>query len=114
LSLLTRGRENARSTPSSSNRSFSVAARNSARSFRLGVAVIGMQDQWLLTALADALADAGPAHQIGCDGRVFLLGDIPGHHLAALDVDHQVEVQPHPSHGGGQFGDVPAPHLIGA
>ena len=48
----------------------------------------------------------------GCDGGVFPIGDIPGHQLAAPDVDHLVEVEPHPSHGGGQVGDVPAPHLV--
>ena len=56
LSLLTRGLENDLSTPSSSRRLSSVAARNSARSLRLGVAVVGVQNQRLLTALADPLA----------------------------------------------------------
>ncbi len=79
-----------------------------------GVAVVGMQDQRLLAPLADPLAAAGPAHQIRCDGSVLAFSDIPGHHLAAPDVDHQVEVQPHPSHGGGQIGDVPARHLVWA
>jgi hypothetical protein len=70
--------------------------------------------QRLLAALAVPLADAGPADQIRCDGWVFSFGDVPGHHLAAPDVDHQVEVEPHPSHGGGQVGDVPAPDLLRA
>ena len=52
------------------------------------VAVIGMQDQRLLAAFADPLAQAGSAHQIGCNGWVFSLSDIPGHHLPAPDVDH--------------------------
>jgi hypothetical protein len=55
-----------------------------------GVAVVSMQHQRLLPALTDLLADAGPADQIGCDGRVFSLGVIPGDDLAALDVDHLV------------------------
>ncbi len=79
-----------------------------------GVAVVGMEDQWLAAPPTDSLAGTGPAHQIGCNGWVFSLGDIPGHHLAAPDVDHQVEVQPHASHRGGQIGDVPRPHSIGA
>ncbi len=77
-----------------------------------GVAVVGMQHQEFLAAFADPLADTGPAHQIGCDGCILALGDIPGDDLAAPDVDHQIEVQPHPSYVGGQVGDVPAPHLV--
>ncbi len=77
-----------------------------------GVAVVGMEDQRLLAALADPLADAGPADQIGCDGSVLAFGDIPSDDLAAPDVDHQIEVQPNATHGGGQVGDVPAPHLV--
>jgi len=76
------------------------------------VAVIGVQDQRLLSLLADPLSQAIPAHQIGCNGWVFPFGDIPSHHFAAPDIDHQVEVKPDPAHGGGQVGDVPAPHLI--
>ncbi len=106
------GRENDRRTPSSSNLASSVAALNPSRNLPLGVAVVGIQDQWLLTSLADPLADAGPAHQIGCDGWVFPFCDVSGHHLAAPDVDHQIEVQPNATHGGGQVGDVPAPHLV--
>jgi len=77
-------------------------------------AVIRVEDQRLLPAFADPLSQAGPAHQIRCNGGVFSLGDIPGHHLAAPDADHQVEVQPDPAHGGGEIGDIPAPHLIRA
>ena len=65
------------------------------------VAVVGMLDQRLFAPLADPLADAGPTDQIGCDGWVFSFGDIPGLHLAAAHVDHEVEIQLHPSHGGG-------------
>ncbi len=77
-----------------------------------GVAVVGMEDQGLFPDLADPLAQASPAHQIRCNGWILTLIDIPGHDLAAPDVDHQVEVQPDPAHGGGQIGDVPAPHLL--
>ncbi len=73
-----------------------------------------MQDQRLAAATADPLAQAGPAYQIGCNGWVFSLSDIPGHHLAAPDVDHQVELQPYSTNGGRQVDDVPAPNLIGA
>ena len=57
-----------------------------------GVAVVGVQDQWLAAAFADPLPQAGSAHQIRCNGWILALGDIPGHNLAAPDVDHQVEV----------------------
>ena len=68
-----------------------------------GVAIGGMEDQWLLLALAAAkavgavvaLLEAGPLHQIRCDLGQFDLGHIPGHHFAAPDIDHQVE--PHPA-----------------
>jgi hypothetical protein len=63
---------------------------------------------------ADPLPQAGRAHQVGGELCVFSLGDIPGHHLAAPDVDHQVEIQPHTPHRGGQIGDVPRHHSIGA
>ena len=77
-----------------------------------GVAVVCMEDQRLLPALADPLAEAGPAHQIRSNGWIFTLIHIPGHDLAAPDVNDQVEVQPDPSHGCGQIGDVPIPHLV--
>jgi len=76
------------------------------------VAVIGMQDKWLAPAFADLLSEAGPTYQICCNGGIVSFGDIPGHNLAAPDVDHQLEVQPDPAHGGGEIGDVPAPELI--
>ena len=69
-----------------------------------GVAVIGVQDQRLLSALADPLSQASPADQIRCNGWILSLIHIPGHDLAAPDVDHQVEVKPDPAHGGGQIG----------
>jgi len=74
-----------------------------------GIAVISVEDQRLAAPLADLLSQAGSAHQIRCNGWILALGDIPGNDLAAPDVDHQVEVQSHPAHGGGQVGDVPAP-----
>ena len=77
-----------------------------------GVAVVGMEDQRLLPALADPLSQASPAYQIRCNGWIFSLSNIPGHDLAAPDVDHQVEIQPDPAHGGWQIGDVPTPELV--
>jgi hypothetical protein len=47
LSLLTLGLEKDLGTPISSSRFSMVAARNSAQRLRLGVAVVGMQDQGL-------------------------------------------------------------------
>ena len=55
----------------------------------------------MLAPLGDPLTQAGPAHQIGCDGWILTLGDIPIHYLADPDVDHQVEIQPDPSNGSG-------------
>ena len=69
-----------------------------------GVAVIGMENQWLAPALADAFSQAGPADQIRCDGWILTLRHIPGHHLSTPDVDHQVEVQPDPADRGGEIG----------
>jgi hypothetical protein len=76
-----------------------------------GVAVVGVQNQWLFKTLADALADAGPAHQIGCDGCVLALGEIAGDDLAVPDINHQVELEPDPPDGGGLVSDVPTPDL---
>jgi hypothetical protein len=52
-----------------------------------------MQDQWLPAALADPLADAGPANQIGCDGSVLAFGDIPGDSVTARKDDAPAAVQ---------------------
>jgi len=76
LSLLTLGLEKDRSTPSSSNLDSNVVARNRfAEACGYGIAVVGMQDQWLLMALTAAKApgpaipflEAGPLHQLGSD-----------------------------------------------
>ena len=120
LSFETLGLEKDLSTPSSSNRLSSVAARNSSRILRLGNAVIGVQKQRLLTALAVGgafcaavpLTQAGSALEIRCNGWIVSLSNVPGHHFAAPNVDHEVEIQPDSSNGGGQVGDVPTPHLI--
>ena len=40
-----------------------------------GVAVVGMEDQRLGSALADPLSQAGPTHHIRCNGWIFSLGD---------------------------------------
>ena len=77
-----------------------------------GVAVIGVQDQRLLSALTDPLSQASPTDQIRCNGWMLTLIHIPGHNLSAPDVDHQIEVQPDPAHGGGQIRDDPAPELV--
>jgi len=59
-----------------------------------------------------ALLETGSLRQIRRDLSRLHLGHIPGHHFAAPDVDHQVEVQPHATHTCWQVGDVPAPYLI--
>ena len=38
---------------------------------------------------------------------------LPAHDLAAVQVQDQVQVEPHADHGGRQVGHVPAPHLRG-
>ncbi len=111
MSLLAQGRENDLRTSCYSRWLSSVPARNSSRSLRLGVAVVGVQNEWLLKVLADAHADSGPAHLIGCDGCVLALGEIAGDDLAVPDIYHQVEVEPDPPNGGGQVSDVPTPDL---
>ena len=77
-----------------------------------GVAVIGMENQGLLPTFADPFSQASPTHQIRCNGWILTLIHIPGHDLAAPDVDHQVEVKPDPAHGGGQIGNLPTPELV--
>ena len=77
-----------------------------------GIAVVGMEDQGLRASAIDALPQAGSADEISRDLGVFPFSDIPGHHLAAPDVDHQIEVEPDAPDAGGQVGDVPAPDLI--
>ncbi len=77
-----------------------------------GVAVVDMEDQRLLPCLADLLPEASPAHQIRCNGGILMFIHVPGHDLAAPDVDYQVEVQSDPAHGCGEIGDVPTPHLL--
>jgi hypothetical protein len=37
---------------------------------------------------------------------VFPIGPIPGHHLAARDVNHQMDVEPNAAHAGGQIGGM--------
>jgi hypothetical protein len=37
---------------------------------------------------------------------VFPIGPIPGHHLAARDVNHQMDVEPNAAHAGGQVGGM--------
>tara|TARA_B100000674_G_scaffold191664_2_gene156123 strand:+ start:14023 stop:14463 length:441 start_codon:yes stop_codon:yes gene_type:complete len=75
-----------------------------------GVAVIGMENQWLAPALADPLSQAASAHQIRCDGWILTLRHIPGHYLSTPDVDYQVEVQPDPADRCGEIGDISALH----
>ena len=75
------------------------------------VAGVCVQHQGLLSALADPLADASPAPQVGCDGSVLAFGDIPGDNLAAPNVEQQVELEPYTPDSGGQIVDVPAPDL---
>jgi hypothetical protein len=82
LSLLTLGLGKDLSSPSSSSRLSSVAARNRfAEAIGYGVAVIGMEDQWLAAALAVGeafcaavpLPQAGPADEISGDLGLFPL-----------------------------------------
>jgi len=40
-----------------------------------GVAVIGVENQWLPTALADLLSQTSPADQIRCDGSILSLSN---------------------------------------
>jgi hypothetical protein len=78
-----------------------------------GAAVIGVQDQPALAALADPLPDAGAADQSSGQLSGLAVLNVTGHDLAAPDIDYQIEVQPDASHAGGQVGDVPASELIG-
>jgi uncharacterized protein YqfA (UPF0365 family) len=81
MSLLTLGRENDLSTPSSSRRLSSVAARMALPLTALGIngwrlrLLIRSRKQALFTRLAARLD--------------LLASNLPCHHLAAPDVDHQ-------------------------
>jgi hypothetical protein len=95
LSLLTLGLEKDLSTPSSSSRLSSVAARNRfAEAIGYGVAVIGMEDQWLAAALAVGeafcaavqLPQAGAAEEISGDLGLFPLD------LVDLRIDYWMPV----------------------
>jgi len=79
-----------------------------------GAAVIGMENQLLLSACVDPLPQAGAADHIRRLFAVLTVLDLPGDELAALDVHHQVdeEVKPHAADAGEQVGDVPASELI--
>lgn len=101
--MLTLGLEKDLSTPSSSSRLSRVAALMS-----LPLSAWRIKG-WLGTALADALPKASPDHQIGGNLGVFPISHIPGHDFAAPNVDHEVEIEPHTTHVGGQIGDVPTP-----
>ena len=41
------------------------------------------------------------------NGRGFPFGHIPGHHFAAPDLDHHIEVKPNATHAGGHVGAGP-------
>jgi len=73
-----------------------------------------MENQRLGPTFADPLPQAGPADEISGDLGLFPIGNIPGHHFAAPNVDHQIEVEPHSPNAGGLVGDVPTPQLIGS
>jgi hypothetical protein len=60
-----------------------------------------VEDQRLGSRPADPLPQAGAADKISSDLGIFPLGDIPGHDLAAPDIDHQIEVEPDSPNAGG-------------
>lgn len=69
-----------------------------------GAAVVGVQDQTSLALLGDPLSEAGPADQISGHLGLLPLGDVPGDDLATPDIHHQIEVEPHAPHAGGEVG----------
>ena len=77
-----------------------------------GVAVVGLQDQWLAAVFADLLPQTVPASHIRRNGWISCSAPFRGHVLAAPDNDHHVDVQLHSAHGCWQESDVPAPHPI--
>ena len=44
----------------------------------------------------------------------FSGSDEPTHDVAGVDVEDRVELEPGPFVGSGEFGDVPAPYLVGS
>ena len=105
MSLLTHGLEKDLNTPSSSSRNSRVAAL-------MALPLSTWRDQRLGPTFADPLPQAGPAYEISGDLGLFPFGHIPGHHFAAPDVDHQIELEPDTTDAGGQIDDVPTAYLI--
>ena len=71
-----------------------------------------MQSQWVIRRqplLGPTLGNQGFGK---C--RVFSIGQQPADHQAAEDVDDDIEVKEAPLDGALEFGDIPAPDLIGA
>jgi hypothetical protein len=66
-----------------------------------------MKDQRLGPALVDSFPQARPADQISGALCLFPPGYISGHHLAAPDIDHQIQAEPDAAHTGGQVGRWP-------
>jgi hypothetical protein len=61
----------------------------------------------------DSLLGAGLADQVFGQRRALSMGDHPAHDMAAGDVQDDVQVEVSPLGGLEQFGDIPAPQLIG-
>jgi len=63
-----------------------------------------MEVQKLGPAFGDPHAQAGSADEISSDLGLFPFGDIPGHDLAAPDIDLQIEVEPDATNAGREVG----------
>jgi hypothetical protein len=72
-------------------------------------APVGMNPQ---AAGLDVLLFAGLPDQLLGQGRRFRRGDHPAHHVAAEDVQDDVEVEIRPLHRAEELGNVPGPDLV--
>src|SRR5260221_69984 len=73
-------------------------------------AIVGMQHQGLAAQL---FSPASALKQFGCQLTTLAGMDLPGHQLAAVEIQDGIEVEEHPSDLAGQVRDVPAPDLVG-
>ncbi len=74
-----------------------------------GGAAIRMQGQ---VPRLDLLLQAGVGDELLGQGRRLRRGKHPANHIAAEDIQDDVEVEVRPRHGTPEFRDVPRPHLI--
>ncbi len=72
---------------------------------------IGMDGE---LAASNALLAAGIFKELFGEWSAFAIGDHPADHIAAKDVEDDIQVEVSPFSRAQEFGDIPTPELIGA